>query len=480
MKFAAKSARAWLAVVFGLALWALGSGCRVVQTAADLPGSAVRVVLPGHQKSEAIDLLALQQTLMRFSDEYSAQLAAAVDDLRREGGPLDRLETQRMKYAAYSEMWTIAASPNALAGLLDMVAVTTLVRMTAEDYWLPKVYGESARPFCQIARIAETNIWKVAATALTPAQQDELRQAIETWHRQRPDPKAVLSTRAVGLASDILRAQAGGKETPAASSVFGIIGLDPLAGLDPATQELAQTRMFGERALFVMQRMPVLLRLQTEIFTLGAAALPETQGLLTNSIRLAGAMEQFGQVAQELPDRLSRERAEILKSLTAQESELRALATDTRLTLEAGSQMASNLDTALKSFDAVVQRLGSGPPKTNSEPFRIQDYTEAAAQIDATAQRLTEVLQRFDQTLGSTNLAAASAQATVAVQAAEAGGRALVEYAFWKSLLLLACACVLFLATAVLRRWLVMKFGLKQPNHPARSERTTAPPPSQP
>ena len=43
-------------------------------------------------------------------------------------------------------------------------------------------------------------------------------------------------------------------------SVFSLFQVDPLSGLDPAVREIAQTRLFAERALFVAQKMPMLLR----------------------------------------------------------------------------------------------------------------------------------------------------------------------------------------------------------------------------
>ena len=60
--------------------------------------------------------------------------------------------------------------------------------------------------------------------------------------------------------------------------------------------------------------------------------------------------------------------------------------------------MSTSLNTTFTTFDTVMQRLGvgetnsAGPPDTNSQPFRIQDYTRSAAQLEATAQRLTEML----------------------------------------------------------------------------------------
>lgn len=90
---------------------------------------------------------------------------------------------------------------------------------------------------------------------------------------------------------------------------------------------------------------------------------------------------------------------------------------------------------------------------TNTEPFRIQDYTQTAAQLEATAQRLTELLVTFDQTLGSTNLAKLTAQVSPVVQQAQTSSKEVVDYAFWKGVLLLVIA----FAIALIYRFLVAR-----------------------
>jgi hypothetical protein len=116
--------------------------------------------------------------------------------------------------------------------------------------------------------------------------------------------------------------------------------------------------------------------------------------------------------------------------------------------------MSTSLNTTLTTFDALMKRFGVGetnkaaPAPTNAEPFRIQDYTAMAAQLDATAQRLTELLVTLDRTLGSTNLLQLTAQAAPVVQSAKTSGKEIVDYAFWKGVLL---AGVVLLAALVYR-----------------------------
>ena len=90
----------------------------------------------------------------------------------------------------------------------------------------------------------------------------------------------------------------------------------------------------------------------------------------------------------------------------------------------------------------------AGPPNTNAEPFRIQDYGQTAARLEAMAQQLTELLVTFDRTIGSTNLAQLAAQAGPVVQQARTSGKEVVDYAFRKAILL---AGIVLVATLIYR-----------------------------
>jgi hypothetical protein len=110
------------------------------------------------------------------------------------------------------------------------------------------------------------------------------------------------------------------------------------------------------------------------------------------------------------------------------------------------------LNTTVASTDALMKRLGVGAPKPPGspagEPFRIQDYTQTAAQLEATARQLTELIHALDRTLSPANLAQLSAQVAPAVQQVQAGGKSVVDYAFWRGVLLVA----VILAAALIYR----------------------------
>jgi len=413
-----------------------------MQTAVNVPGQTVRAITPGKQDKNIADPVEVQQQLLRFADEYSTRMVIGVDKLRRGTNAPDPAEILKWKIALGTETVSIAAGQNAVANLLDMTVFVTMMRTALEERWQPEVFGESARPMLESSRNGETEIWRLVGTILTPEQQAELRRSIDVWHSQNPLPESVLAVSSLGIASQLAEASKDNAVKP--GSVFSLLKVDPLSGLDPAVREIAQTRMFAERALFVTQKMPMLLRWQTELLSINTVEMPAVQQVVSNSTQIAASVDRFAAVAEKLPNQVSTEREEILKALQSQEKDAASLMT-------AGTQMSDSLNTTLTTFDALMERFGVGetnnaaPPATNSRPFNIQDYTATAAQLAVTAQQLTELLVTLDQTLGSTNLAKLSAQLGPVVQQAQTGGKQIVDYAFWKSILLVAIVLVAML-----------------------------------
>ncbi len=430
----------------------LAAGCRLVQTAADVPGQAVRTVTPGAKEQAGADPVEVQQNLMRFADEFASRMTLGVEKLRHGTNALGSAENLRWKIAFGTAACSIVSGPNAIANLMDMTVFVTETRLSLEEYWSPKVFGESALTLLENCRTSEAEIWRSTDKVLKPEQQVALREAIQAWHLQNSKPENLLVARAVGLAMQV--AQVNRADATKPGSLFSLFMLDPLSNLDPTRREIAQARLFAERALFVAQKMPTLLRWQTELLSVNALEQPALQQWAATASQIAVSADRLTRVAERLPQQVSVEREEIVQALQSQEGALRPLLADARQTLAAGEQMATSLNATLAAFDGVLKRLGVGEPKaagtpaTNAEPFRIQDYGQAAAQLESAARQLTVMLQTFDQTLGANSRSQLAEQLGPAVQQAQAGGREIVDYAFEKGVIFVA---VVLLAALIYR-----------------------------
>lgn len=444
----------WAPKVFLLLALILGvSGCNLLKTTLELPEKGVRSLFSLNQENDAPDPVELQSQLLRVADNAIENFNQAIGKLQRKDDKYSRSRTLlRRRITTTSNILAVVTGANTYANLIDMAILTSLNRMRVEDYWIPKFYGESARPYLQASQKIEKEIWQIAATALKKEQIEELHTAIETWREQHPSMRSPGDLGSLSFASEVAQINRSSR-TGITTSVFNLLSIDPLTGLDPATRELANTRLFAERGLFLARHMPTLIRWETELLLIQATEMPQMEELLASTSQLSESADRFSRTAERLPELISAERQQIINALDAQRPGLISLAAQTEKALDAGKQMSEASNTTLKSFQDVLSQLQASPPDPNAEPFRINDYTAAAAQINAAAQDLVKLLQAFDRIVAPDKLEGLSARMDAMSRQAQTSGKELVDYAFRQTLflglILMASACALVLVFAV-------------------------------
>jgi len=387
------------------------TACRVVQNTAELPGKTVGLVTnAGKPKPPTVDPVEVQQTVLRFADEFSAAMVVGVDKLRRGTNALDPAEALQWKLALDTETSSIASGANPCANFLDLTVFVTVTRIALEDHWQPKAFGESAEPMLGSCRGVETNLCLFAGKLLSPAQQAELRAAIQNWRAHNPQPENVLGARAVGFASQV--ASANNTDLAKPGSVFNLLMIDPLAGMDPAVREIAQSRLFAERALYVTRKLPRIVRWQTELLSLNTVRLPAVQQLVTNSTELASSVGTFARVADQLPrlvndqreaaiqqifDNLATERTNLVATLAADDLKLRATLSELRQTLDAGTELTRSADKFMTRFDTGTNAPQPAPVNPNARPFDILDYATTAKEVTTTLKELNATINSLDK-----------------------------------------------------------------------------------
>lgn len=450
-------------IVLLCALALTASSCSLVKNTLELPEKGIRSLFSFHQESDEPNPVELQSQLLRFADNAIEALTLAIGKLQPEDkqatGPRNLL---LRRITTLNSILAVVTGANTYADLLDMVILASLNRMNVEDYWLPKVYGESAKPFLLVSQEIEKEIWRIAATTLKKEQIAELRASIKTWHDLHPNVHSLSEIGSMGFASDLAQMNRS-SQSGVTSSVFHLLSIDPLAGLDPATRELANTRLLGERGMFLARHMPTLIRWESELLTMQTAELPQMEQLLANTAQLSESAERFTQTTEQLPELISSERQQIVQALNEQRPGLISLAAQTDKALGAGKLMSDASTATLKSFQDVLRQLDASPSNPDTEPFRINNYTAAAAQINATAQDLVKLLQAFDQTLAPGKLDELSTRVDALTRKTQDRGKEWVDYTFRKSLLLglilMASACGMVLVSAVAFWRLKKKFA---------------------
>ncbi len=233
----------------------------------------------------------VQAEIMAFSDSYTAIISQAIDRIAREN-PGHRAVLHDLKLRNVQNAINIAAGQNPIGGLLDMTVMVSLQRQVAEEYWIPERWGEAGRPLVEALQLLEREIWLIAERALDEQEIEGLRALIPEIRERFRGQVFVSSIRASDFAEDrratVTKLEGGG-------SLLTLFQLDPLAGLTPAAQELAQTRLLAERAFFWAKRLPLILNWQVREVILETLAEPETQ-------RIVDAAERLSAVAVRLPE----------------------------------------------------------------------------------------------------------------------------------------------------------------------------------
>ena len=454
----------WVPKVVLLCTLALtASSCGLVKSTLELPEKGIRSMLAFNQEDDAPDPVELQSQLLRFADNAIEALTLAIGKLQGDEDQTTRRRNQLLRsITTTNSILSVATGANTYADLLDMVILASLNRMNVEDYWLPKVYGESATPFLLVSQEAEKEIWRIASTTLKKEQISELRAAIKTWHELHPNVHSLSEIGSMGFASELAQMNRGPR-SGVTSSVFNLLSIDPLAGLDPATRELANTRLLGERGMFLARHMPTLIRWESELLTIQTAEMPQMEKLLANTAQLSDSADRFSRTAEQWPEFISGERRQLVQALDVQRPGLISLAAQTEKALAAGKLMSDASTITLKSFQDVLRQLDASPSSPDTEPFRINDYTAAAAQINAATQDLVKLLQAFDQTLAPGKLDELSTRVDTLIRKTQDHGKEWVDYTFrqilFLGLILIASACAMALVSAVVFWTLKKKFA---------------------
>lgn len=444
---AEQSAKLVKTALMMLVLNGLCAGCALIKSTFELPDKTIQSISSYVGEGEKTDPVELQSQLIRFSDHYLEAMTSASNRLRQDDDQRpERRTLLRRRIVIINDVLAIATGSNAYANLLDMIVLVTLNRINTES-WLPERYGESTKPLQTAAQESEKEIWRIAEATLKQEQITELRTNIDAWLSQHNGGRARRDVGTLGLASEIAKMYKTNQANK--SSVFNLSMIDPFAGLDPATSELASTRLFAERGLFLTRHMPTLLRLETELLAIQSLEIPKLENLLASINQLATAAERFSQVSEQLPAVIGSEREHIVQALDLQRPGLISLAAQTEKALSAGKFMSEATNTTLKTFQDVVKHLEGSSSDPKSEPFEIGDYAAAAAQISATAKSLTEFLDVFGKTISQERLDALSERMDLLDKKAQTSGKELVDYAF-KKLLLLGGLLIMLSAVMVL------------------------------
>lgn len=199
--------------------------------------------------------LELQQELQRFATSFIERITQATEALQRSSRSDVRDEAMRKNLLYASSALEIATGPASPVNLLDMFVFLHLSRRVLETHWIPTLYGEGGTPLDTAFTKAEQELDTLARRALGPQGVAQLTDLVDAWIADNPG-----QTRVEGIRLSDFAAAAG---SAAASRVLQAKGL--LSSISVASQAGNQAMAIAERAMFLVHRLPYLLRLHVRL-----------------------------------------------------------------------------------------------------------------------------------------------------------------------------------------------------------------------
>ena len=314
------------------------------------------------------------------ADNYVTAVAQATDQLRRTTTRPEVADwAWQTKIATALASYSNATGPNDAVCLLDMVLFATLKRHALEEHWVPNLLREEGGQILEVYRRAEADVWEAAAQGLTREQLAQLRALIDRWRREHPGQYYVAQVRFADMAA-AMKVTPASPEAKGPGSVFGLLMIDPLAGLDPVTQELRNYRALSERVMFMTSRMPLVVGWQVEYLATRVTATPEIQ-------RVVGSAEQFVTLLNTYPATLSKEREAALAQVQElvkgeRQAAIEQVAKAVAVEREAITRDVTGQQASVRQIVADVQRLvetaATATATANTETSKTIARTEEA------------------------------------------------------------------------------------------------------
>lgn len=222
--------------------------------------------------------VSLQQDLQRFTARFIVGVSDAMTALIRSTDcEVSNTALQRALLYASSSL-DIATGPFPEVNLLDMLVFLHLSHTVLERHWIPRLFGDGAEEAARVFDDSERVLWRIAGRTLDERARSELARAIDDWLVAQPGIVSVEWVRFEDFAE-----RAGAAAADRARRASGA-----LSSIRSATRAADEALLLAERAMFLVHRMPFLLRLHARLSV--REILSDTVGLLRIELPLLSAL----------------------------------------------------------------------------------------------------------------------------------------------------------------------------------------------
>jgi hypothetical protein len=394
----------------------------------------------------------LQAEVMAFADQYTMVYWQAMDQLHKSDLPPEtKLAAEYGKLLYISSAMSIAAEPGPVASLLDMITFIRLGHQAVESYWVPEVYGPAGQPLIAAYQRLEEEVWQLAALVLTEAQQDTVRETIDRWRREHPNQWYVSDVHLQDFS-----AARGRPVHPLSTEAQGL-----LSSINQTLLEVDEAILVAERALFLGERMPRLITLQTELLIEQVTENPIVYQLIADITEFQKTGARMSRAIEELPRNFAVEREEVLNrfgqlleeersawlgEFSAQEENLHDLLARAQETLKLGSKTAHDYTALVKAIEVLA-----GDEDGDDV---IDKSTILAEKTEKVARELNLLLNNLDRFVSPDNLDNVAPHLREIITTVRDEEEHLIDRAFLLGAMLILMALVGSLLVAIAYRFL--------------------------
>ena len=404
--------------------------------------------------SKKLTPVELQSKLMSFSDRF----ATIMDESFLKFAALNPTQKARLQVRTvtiYSTLaaLTIAAAPNPDIALLDMIILTRLGRMVYEGHWR-KVFGKQVDEIIAGFKILEKDILQIAYTVLTKEQLTALDTLILKWRKDHPKIHSFTYIRFDNLSGSRYHADL----------VEKLSSISLLTPVKDATRQIEEARILAERIMYLSTRMPLLSGRLIDTWMSDWLINPEIKEVLADFHSVSESSRLFGELAQDLPelvqkertsaidqlmDRVAQERKATLQVLISEEKRLGGLLSELHQTVTEANQLISGAD-------ILVKRLGFD--SNTSHEVRIEVYRETIAEATVAIQQLEILAQTAVKLIETPNLEKLIPQLNAYFDRAEEESEQLVDHTFRRAIYLILIWMLVYIIGKLILRLLTNKF----------------------
>lgn len=236
----------------------------------------------------------LNKKLLAFSDNYQEAIAEVTDKIIAEGiDPKARTMYHTVKLFYVNSAISIAIESDAIHQLLDMIVMLRLQRLVWKN-----VSDETLATKDQAKRILleldklEVQLHKLATRVFTYADINTVVSLAENWKKDNPERNYVAFVRFQNFANSEGKAKI--------DKILSKGGL--FSSISEVNYEIEESRFAIERAMFMANRMPILLEWQAELFLYKSLSTEEITQTLEQTQRLTESAERISLQIDQLPE----------------------------------------------------------------------------------------------------------------------------------------------------------------------------------